>query len=327
MKISIALATYNGVNYIYEQLTSFKNQVRLADEIIVCDDLSDDDTIKIIEEFSNSNPHLNIKIFINQQRLGHELNFGEAISQCTGDIIFLSDQDDVWLKDKLLVHEKIYESSPHVHLIINDIEITDHKLCTFGITAIEQFKASKILGVNKENYIHGCATSFRSILKQIILPVPSLDYGHDLWIHNIAYLLNCRLVIKDVLQYYRRHGNNSFNWAFKINKKSNWKELISVSKNIDINHSYKKRLQALELILMRLQLSLFSSDLAININISDVIKEIMKAQVAIKNRIELNNSNSLKSRLIAIKMLVLGDYKYFLGWKSFLKDMLGNFYK
>ena len=95
MKASIALATYNGERYLQEQLNSFLHQTRLPDEIIACDDCSTDRTMDILESFAIS-ALFAVYIYRNAINLGYTKNFERAISLCSGDVIFLSDQDDVW---------------------------------------------------------------------------------------------------------------------------------------------------------------------------------------------------------------------------------------
>src|SRR3954453_13857066 len=106
-KLSIAMTTYNGETYLREQLDSFTNQSRPPDELVVCDDQSSDRTFEILNDFRDRTP-FEMQIVRNEERLGIARNFEQAIRLCRGDIIFLSDQDDVWMEDKLLQHEQVY---------------------------------------------------------------------------------------------------------------------------------------------------------------------------------------------------------------------------
>ena len=100
MKISIALCTYNGEKFLREQLDSFSVQTRLPDEVVVGDDCSTDRTVEILEEWAKTAP-FRVEIVRNPQNLGYEKNFEQTMLRCTGDVIFPSDQDDVWLPEKL----------------------------------------------------------------------------------------------------------------------------------------------------------------------------------------------------------------------------------
>lgn len=98
--ISVAMCTFNGEKYIKEQIESIINQSLVPDEIVICDDCSKDNTINIIKE-TLANWSGKANLIINEDNLGYRKNFEKAISLCNGDIIFLSDQDDVWDNCKL----------------------------------------------------------------------------------------------------------------------------------------------------------------------------------------------------------------------------------
>src|SRR5882762_9087557 len=100
MKISIAMCTYNGARYLREQLDSIAAQTRPPSELIVCDDNSLDETREIVAGFAASAP-FPVRLGVNEQNLGSIRNFERAIKLCEGDLIALSDQDDVWLPEKL----------------------------------------------------------------------------------------------------------------------------------------------------------------------------------------------------------------------------------
>ena len=97
MNLSIALATYNGAVYLKEQLESIAAQTRTPDELVISDDQSTDDTLRVIEEFA-ATAGFPVRLSVNEANLGIAKNFEKAISLCRGDLIFLSDQDDVWHK-------------------------------------------------------------------------------------------------------------------------------------------------------------------------------------------------------------------------------------
>ena len=96
--ISVAMATYNGEKFLKEQLDSIFSQTMPIDELVICDDCSKDKTIEIIQSYQKRYP---IKLFQNEKNLGYKLNFKEAMDYCSGDFIFLCDQDDIWMKDKV----------------------------------------------------------------------------------------------------------------------------------------------------------------------------------------------------------------------------------
>ena len=95
MKVSVAMTTYNGAAYLPEQLDSILARSRPPDELVVCDDGSTEETLIILNDYAARAP-FTMTVVINEQRLGSTKNFEKAIGLCTGDIIFLSGQDDVW---------------------------------------------------------------------------------------------------------------------------------------------------------------------------------------------------------------------------------------
>src|SRR4051812_8879073 len=94
------MATYNGARYLPEQLQSFLCQTVMPDELVVCDDVSTDGTVSIIQEFAKSTA-INVRLIVNECNLGFTRNFEQAIQHCTGDVIFFCDQDDVWFCQKI----------------------------------------------------------------------------------------------------------------------------------------------------------------------------------------------------------------------------------
>ena len=103
MKISIALATYNGEAFLQDQLQSFEMQTRLPDEIIISDDNSTDKTLKILQNFKLETSII-VKIVNNNLGQGAVRNFNNALTHTSGDIILLSDQDDIWLPNKIEIY-------------------------------------------------------------------------------------------------------------------------------------------------------------------------------------------------------------------------------
>ncbi|HEY2971172.1 MAG TPA: glycosyltransferase, partial [Pyrinomonadaceae bacterium] len=111
MKISVAMCTYNGAPYLREQLNSIAAQTRPPDELVVCDDVSADLTCEIVTSFAAS-VHFPVRLYVNEQNLGSTKNFERAIGLCEGDIIARSDQDDVWLPEKLRRIEDCLQRNP-----------------------------------------------------------------------------------------------------------------------------------------------------------------------------------------------------------------------
>lgn len=101
MKTSVVIATYNGEEYIEEQLETIKDQTRIVDEVLVFDDLSQDGTVLLIKNFIEKYGLSNWNLIVNKVNKGYSRNFYEGICKATGDIIFCCDQDDIWDKRKI----------------------------------------------------------------------------------------------------------------------------------------------------------------------------------------------------------------------------------
>ncbi len=114
MILSVALCTFNGELFLKEQLDSIINQNLKVDEIIICDDVSNDTTSIILEEYQFKYPEL-IKVYFNEKSLGTIKNFEKAISLSMGDLIFLSDQDDVWTVNKTKLMSRFSRMKKEIH--------------------------------------------------------------------------------------------------------------------------------------------------------------------------------------------------------------------
>jgi hypothetical protein len=217
MQISIAMGTYNGAVYLPEQLASIAAQTRLPDEVIVCDDCSTDSTAAIVEEFARRAP-MPVKRQINQRNLGSTRNFERAIASCTGDIIALCDQDDVWRGDKLQLIEDAFARAPLAGLVFSDAEIADENLnhlgrrmwAERGLTRAKRklFDAGRSLDVLIPGWtVTGATMAFRARYKDLILPIPDeIPMIHDGWIAlAIAAVADVKLITEPLIKY-RQHG-------------------------------------------------------------------------------------------------------------------------
>ena len=157
MKLSIALATCNGQHFLRDQLNSFLSQTRRPDELVVCDDRSDDQTPGILTEFCELAP-FPVRILQNEHRLGIIKNFEQAVGLCGGDVIFLSDQDDSWAPEKLARHEAVYLSQSDVGLVFSNGEGVDEALAPLGYTLYDAFHVHPRRQLRDE-----CRTCLRSV--------------------------------------------------------------------------------------------------------------------------------------------------------------------
>ena len=202
--ISVCIATYNGEKYIKEQLESILKQIGSNDEVIISDDGSKDKTLQVIEDLKDSR----IKIYINDGIHGFTHNFENALKKCRGDIIFLSDQDDIWLEDKV---KKMMETLKSYDMAISDCITINEKFEIIQQSRFEAFniKPGFINHLIKSRYL-GCCIAFNRKVLDAAIPFPERDdlVEHDIWLVAVAYRYFKVELIREPLIYYRRHDKN-----------------------------------------------------------------------------------------------------------------------
>jgi glycosyltransferase involved in cell wall biosynthesis len=125
MSVSIALCTYNGEKFIRQQIESYLIQTVRPDEVVVCDDASQDSTFQIINEYAAVNHDISWRICQNQNTLGTNKNFEKALNICTGDLIMFSDQDDVWEREKIERVISYFNENPDCNGVFSDAALVD----------------------------------------------------------------------------------------------------------------------------------------------------------------------------------------------------------
>jgi glycosyltransferase involved in cell wall biosynthesis len=205
VKAGIVLATYNGAQFLPEQLQTFLTQERLPDELLVSDDVSTDDTLAIVEGFARKAP-FPVRVSINPERLGFIQNFAKALALSDADVIFMSDQDDVWFPSKLATMLAAVEVHPDKMLFVCDAELVEEDLSPTGLTIFGQ-KNPEAGGERSSTY--GCCFAMRRELLDYVLPIPDGYDFHDKWMAHLAKDLGVLRAIDVPLQQYRRHGSNA----------------------------------------------------------------------------------------------------------------------
>ena len=201
--ISVCMAVYNGMPYIVDQIESILPQLSPDDELILSDDGSDDGTLQWVEGLGDAR----IKVFSNDGRKGPVGNFENAILASSGDYIFLCDQDDVWVSNKVSV---MVGALKECVLVVSDCTIVDKD----GVVIGDSFFRSRGSGpglVNNlwRNSYLGCCMAFRRELIDFALPFPGGIHMHDWWLGLCAELLGRVDFLERKLIMYRRHGANA----------------------------------------------------------------------------------------------------------------------
>jgi glycosyltransferase involved in cell wall biosynthesis len=317
--LSVAMCTYNGEPYLQEQLISIARQTRLPDELVVCDDGSTDATLQILKKFQETAP-FPVKIYCNETNLDLTKNFEKAITLCSGNIIVLSDQDDVWMPQKLERLKRALEDHPDAGYVFSDALIVDeqlHSLCytmweRISFTACQRgrFKQGRQLEVLlKHNVITGATMAFRAELQDWVLPIPE-QWIHDAWIALLSSAAGTRGVfIKEPLVKYRQHHNQVIGGR-KIGFHEQFRRAIS-TKGETYNYEQVKFSQALDRLIST------GRD-------NRKTKELINAKIQhLKARETLYNEYSLLKRVgVLLQELLAGRYpKFSNGLESIVKDL------
>ena len=223
---SVALCTFNGAEYLSEQLTSILEQTVPPAEIVVCDDGSTDNTNDLVRSFMARFTEIRWKHTVNTTNIGVVKNFEKAIGLCREEIIFLSDQDDVWLPykaAKVLQHFATHTFS----IVFSDARIVDAQLNYMNLNMFEKVGLTnhylKRFHSNHFGmylllagfYVTGASMAFRKQVVQKLLPVPESPWFlHDGWIATAGACMNEISFINEPLILYRQHSRQAIG-AFK----------------------------------------------------------------------------------------------------------------
>jgi glycosyltransferase involved in cell wall biosynthesis len=321
--ISIALCTYNGEQFLKEQLESIALQDRLPDELVICDDGSTDKTIRIIKDFALK-VVFPVHLHINSNNLGSTKNFEKAIKLCKGNIIALCDQDDIWLPEKLSQIEALFLRSPNIGAVFTDAVVIDecqevlHSSLwqVIGFTKgmqkkVVRGKAFELL--LKGNFVTGATMAFRSIYTKDILPIPN-DLRpqfriHDGWISLVITGAGHITIIPKKLVKYRIHSSNQVGI-----------QGISDIKTRYINAKRLRKQSLRESLLDNIQLYNYLQDLG-TIPV-DKMRFLDKRIKHLKERFELPENLIFRMAIITKEFLNFNYVRYSNGLYSTLRDLI-----
>ena len=323
MKISIAMATYNGARYITEQLQSFVDQSRQPDEVIITDDCSTDETELIAHKFAETAP-FEVVFSKNEKNLGYCGNFNAALMKSTGDLVFLSDQDDVWFPEKIEHMVSVAERNPKALVVMNDAALTDGDLNEVGLTKVGQIRSA---GMSLDSFVMGCCCAVRRELLDFCMPIPHGMKGHDNWLVEIATSLNAKVVDTRVLQYYRRHESNVSQFIANRTTK--------VTRTDVLMHSFKNLFQkdfATQTAAHLSQLITFADGVhEVSLKAPERYRnQLVKLESSYRQRVETTKNRAavrekwLLPRIVAAGGLWMhGGYRNSNGLKSIVRDIVG----
>jgi glycosyltransferase involved in cell wall biosynthesis len=212
--ISVALCTWNGVEFLHEQLQSIAAQSLPAHELVICDDCSSDGTVALARQFAESAP-FPVRIHVNPHNLGTRENFSACIAACAGEIIALCDQDDVWLPHKLERLSHALTEHPDAAFAFSDALMVDRQLqpipytlwqaTRFSHTELRQFQYRRGFEVLlRRDVVTGATLAFRASYRELLLPIPP-GWVHDAWIALILSGVARGVPVTEPLIQYRQH--------------------------------------------------------------------------------------------------------------------------
>ena len=303
--ISVVMATYNGEKYLLEQLDSIKDQTVSPDEVIICDDRSTDNTQTIVEDYIAKHNLEGWHFIVNEKNLGYGNNFHQAVGRATGDLIFFSDQDDIWAPDKIEIMRKIMtdhedcallctdyepyateEAAPKVPKQISDRMPDDGKLEKIGLSA-----RSIYIGAL------GCCMCVRRSFY-----INMAEYWFDGWAQDDRMwrlsqcVGGCYILHSNALVKHRLHGNNT----------STYGKYHTVEKRVRL---FKEMLEADRQMLSAVK----SGDVVSKKETSILLKHIKMMEL----RIDL-----LEKRRIFNCVALLSYFRYYEKKKSYVLEML-----
>lgn len=299
MKISVVMATYNGMKYLEQQLDSIKNQTISPDEVIISDDASNDGTFEYLQNYISNNSLKNWSLIKNDNNIGWINNFYKLFEQCSGDIVFCADQDDIWKNDKIELMTKAMESNPNILVLGGNIEyLYEHKSNKKkSLQNFQNFNNIKQVPFNEKFYLThkpGCATCFRKSIMDYIIEMRSENYPHDRLIWNIGCLLDSAYLIENIVITQRRHPQSAM-----------------VRKKVENNRVKEIKIELQNILHCQHFLNKYKRD-----DISKV-QIIQNAIIFFQNRINLFKSRKLKYLLRLVKLL-----KYYPRKRSIIADIL-----
>jgi glycosyltransferase involved in cell wall biosynthesis len=333
MKISVAMCTFNGEPYLQEQLNSFARQTRPPDELVICDDRSSDETLNIIDSFART-ARFSVHVSVNEHTLGSTRNFEQAITRCSGDIIALSDQDDVWLPAKLALLEAEFGKSARVGLVFSDAEVVDQDLrptgrrmwneVSFCQREKELVKDSRALDVFLPGWtVTGATMAFRSKFRDLILPIPAdLPMIHDGWIALMIAAVAEVDYIDEPLILYRQHPQQQIGAPAKhdVSRANGETKLQSIKRATNRSNSYRDLIIIIDEVLQRLR-SRYDLQ-SLNLNTRKTLDERRKHLVA---RMQLPARILVRLPVVLRELLSTRYSRFSNGTASALKDLIkGN---
>jgi glycosyltransferase involved in cell wall biosynthesis len=313
------MCTYNGARFLEEQLTSLVAQSRRPDEVVVCDDGSTDASVALLRAFAAEAP-FSVLVHENQNRLGSTKNFERAISLCTGELIYLCDQDDIWDSEKIGLTENRFIDDPNVSLVFTNAEVVDDNAKSLGYTLWERLRIDKELQTRLQTsgalevllerpIVTGATMAFPSRFRDLVIPIPGdISLIHDGWIALMLSLVGPFNLIDRPLLKYRQHEAQQLGVP-DITRPA------PILANANRRNDFEPEIRKLEAVCERLQ----ANEHRYESQHAEILRDRLNH---LHQRITISRSKLSGVRL-AINELVSGRYhRYSNGLYSLMKDLV-----
>lgn len=215
--VQIVLATYNGEQFLQQQIESLLQQSYSDFTVLIRDDGSTDKTLEIIQSYQEKYPAKFFLLKEDKKNVGATQNFGILLANSTADYIFFCDQDDVWLSDKIEQSLKIIfsienEQKTNPCLVYSDMKLIDEHGKIMAESVWQQLQLSPdYFTLNRllvQNIPHGCTMVINKAMKSIASPIPAAAILHDHWLALLAASVGNSAAITTPLLLLRNHAQN-----------------------------------------------------------------------------------------------------------------------
>ncbi|MCY1674284.1 glycosyltransferase family 2 protein [Pseudarthrobacter sp. SL88] len=187
VRVSVCMATYNGQDYVAEQIQSILSQLSPEDELVIVDDASKDSTLDVVRRLQDPR----IVLLPSAENKGYVASFEKAVSSSRGEYIMLSDQDDIWLPGRV---ETLVSALQTKDFAASNFTVFGGPANRYHKVQLKESDSGRWVANLVTTWIgirpyYGCTMAFRAAAKKLILPFPEfLTETHDQWIAIVANL-------------------------------------------------------------------------------------------------------------------------------------------
>ena len=323
------MCTCNGETYLQEQLESILAQTMRPDELIVCDDASTDRTVEILNTFKEQ-CNFPVTLIINKNRVGVCKNFENAIAHCSGDIIVLSDQDDIWLPFKIATLMATFESDPRCGYVFSNADLIDVQGSYLGrdlwtSIGFDQARQSKysagdqlIVMLKWFPFVYGMTMAFRGAFKTKLLPFECQFpvIVHDGWISLMLTAIGAHgIAIPSRLVKYRQHDKQ----LASAGKPLMFRDLLMKKRSttIQANLAFVDSLVSLGDRLQQLD--------PLSEHVSQARRQLREKVIHLRARAHANSSRGFQRYKTVFIEVISGRYgRYSRSFQSIVKDLISD---